>query len=77
MSLFKANNHLQRIFCSRYKHATLGTGCGGRNSCSTRYNHDNLLHCLQDEGMCEVLLVVPRSTGNPLMDLTPVPDNNV
>ena len=25
---------------------------------------------------CEVLLVVPRSTGNPLMDLTSVPDNN-
>ena len=26
--------------------------------------------------LCEVLLVVPRSTGNPLMDLMPVPDNN-
>ena len=26
--------------------------------------------------LCEVLLVVPRSTGNPLMDLTSVPDNN-
>ena len=25
---------------------------------------------------CEVLLVVPRSTGDPLMDLTSVPDNN-
>ena len=25
---------------------------------------------------CEVLLVVPRSTGNPLMDLMSVPDNN-
>ena len=25
---------------------------------------------------CEVLSVVPRSSGNPLMDLTPVPDNN-
>ena len=27
-------------------------------------------------GYCEVLLVVPRSTGNPLMDLMSVPDNN-
>ena len=26
--------------------------------------------------LCEVLSVVPRSTGNPLMDLMPVPDNN-
>ena len=29
-----------------------------------------------DTGGCEVLLVVPRSTGNPLMDLMPIPDNN-
>ena len=28
------------------------------------------------EPTCEVLLVVPHSTGNPLMDLMPVPDNN-
>ena len=26
--------------------------------------------------LCEVLLVVPCSTGNPLMDLMSVPDNN-
>ena len=26
--------------------------------------------------LCEVPLVVPRSTGNPLADLMPVPDNN-
>ena len=29
-----------------------------------------------ETAICEVLLVVPRSTGNPLMDLMSVPDNN-
>ena len=31
---------------------------------------------MEQKPSSEVLLVVPRSTGNTLMDLMPVPDNN-